>query len=210
MGFWAFFDFCLLAAGVISVVFSVVYRQKNILLNLAISEADLTGAFQFMCGSRILLKHYIAALVLGIMLIITFVVSIGAIVQKNHVTIGLVILNYILVADAIAVLCIGSFVWFYTLRQRNNFHPLYVALPDTSVAFIQDKVSFRWLYPHSTSCSLSCSLAAAAISTVLIELCNHNSVQRLRLPLPMLSTPPMFTIRPHSVLKGSLALPTTH
>lgn len=85
------------------------------------------------------------------MLIFTFVFSIGAIVQKNHITIGLVILNYILVADAIAVLCIGSFVWFYTLRQRNNFHPLYVALPDTSVAYIQDKVSFQWLYPRPMS-----------------------------------------------------------
>jgi len=160
MGFWAFFDFCLLAAGVISVVFSVVYRQENILLNLAISEADLT-----------------AALVLGIMLIFTFVFSIGAIVQKNHVTIGLVILNYILVADAIAVLCIGSFVWFYTLRQRNNFHPLYVALPDKSVAYIQDKFSCCGYFNGSDRVVTSqfCTVTQIAFTNALDPSDVHNS-----------------------------------
>jgi hypothetical protein len=124
MGFWALFDVCLLAAGVISIVFSAVYRKQDILLNLAISKADLT-----------------AALVLGIMLCVTFVFSIGAVVQRNHVTLGLVILNYILVVDALAILCIGTFVWFFTLRQRNEFHVLFLELPESSRAFIQDKFS---------------------------------------------------------------------
>ncbi|KAJ3993859.1 tetraspanin Pls1 family [Lentinula boryana] len=124
MGFWALFDVCLLAAGVVSIVFSVVYRKQDILLNLTISKADLT-----------------AALIMGIMLVATFVFSIGAIVQKNHVTMGLVILNYLLVADAIVVLVIGSFVWFFSLQQRNNFHKLYVELPASSRVFIQDKFS---------------------------------------------------------------------
>jgi hypothetical protein len=124
MGLWAFFDFCLLAAGVISIVFSFLYRQENLLLNMTISKADLT-----------------AALVLGIMLVVTFVFSIGAIIQKNHVTMGLVILNYLLVADAVAVLCIGTFVWFFTLRQRNEFHVIYAGLSQANRATIQDKFS---------------------------------------------------------------------
>ncbi|KIK63732.1 hypothetical protein GYMLUDRAFT_40795 [Collybiopsis luxurians FD-317 M1] len=124
MGFWAFFDICLLAGGVISIVFSFIYRKTDILLNLTISKADLT-----------------AALVLGVMLCFTFLFSIGAVVQKNHITIGLVILNYILIVDAIAVLSVGTFIWFFSLRQRNEFHVLYLELPQSSRQFIQDKFS---------------------------------------------------------------------
>jgi hypothetical protein len=160
MGFWALFDVCLLAAGVVSVVFSIVYRKQDILLNLAISKADLT-----------------AALVLGIMLLFTFVFSVGAIVQKNHVTIGLVILNYILIADAIAVLCIGSFVWFYTLRQRNNFHPLYLALPESSRAFIQDKFSCCGYFNGSDGAVISkfCTSSQIAFTNALDPSDVHNS-----------------------------------
>eukprot|EP00914_Ancora_sagittata_P019211 GHVO01038327.1.p1 GENE.GHVO01038327.1~~GHVO01038327.1.p1 ORF type:complete len:175 (-),score=8.13 GHVO01038327.1:196-720(-) len=75
------------------------------------------------------------------MLCVTFIFSIGAIVQKNHITIGLVILNYILIVDAIAVLSAGTYVWFFSLRQRNEFHVLYQQLPTSSRAFIQDKFS---------------------------------------------------------------------
>lgn len=124
MGFWALFDVCLLAGGVISIVFSFVFRKPDLLLNLAISKGDLT-----------------AALVLGIMLCVTFLFSIGAIVQKNHVTIGLVILNYLLIIDAVAVLAAGTYVWFFSLRQRNEFHVLYLQLPASSRVAIQDKFS---------------------------------------------------------------------
>lgn len=124
MGLWALFDVCLLAGGVISIVFSVVFRKPNILMNMTVSNADLT-----------------AALVLGIMLCVTFAFSIGAIVQKNHVTIGLVILNYLLIIDAVAVLCAGTFIWFFSLQQRNNFHVLYGKLPPESRSTIQDKFS---------------------------------------------------------------------
>jgi len=160
MGMWAFFDFCLLAAGVVSLVFSIIYRKQDILLNLAISQADLT-----------------AALVLGIMLIATFVFSIGAIVQKNHVTMGLVILNYILVVDAIVVLCIGTFVWIFTLRQRNNFHPLYLALPDSSKAFIQDKFSCCGYFNGSDGVvpSKFCTVTQIAFTNALDPSDVHNS-----------------------------------
>jgi len=160
MGMWAFFDFCLLAAGVLSLVFSIIYRKQDILLNLAISQADLT-----------------AALVLGIMLIATFVFSIGAIVQKNHVTMGLVILNYMLVVDAIVVLCIGTFVWIFTLRQRNNFHPLYLALPDSSKAFIQDKFSCCGYFSGSDGVvpSKFCTVTQIAFTNALDPSDVHNS-----------------------------------
>lgn len=85
----------------------------------------------------------IAGTVLGIFLLVTFALSVFAIVQKNHVTAGLVILNWVLIMDAIAVTVIGSFIWFYSLQQRNNYFVLFQqASNDTRIA-IQDKVRLQ-------------------------------------------------------------------
>jgi hypothetical protein len=84
-----------------------------------------------------------AGLVLGIALLITFAISIGAIVQRNYITIGLVILNWTLIIDALGIVIIGTFVWFMTLRERDNFHHVYaLQTPQTRIA-IQDKVRSR-------------------------------------------------------------------
>jgi hypothetical protein len=80
-------------------------------------------------------------------LLVTFVISVGAIVQRNHVTIGLVILNYTLLADAIGIVIIGSFVWFYTLRERANFHVMWAEATPAVRITIQDHVR---LCPAST------------------------------------------------------------
>ncbi|KAG6874323.1 hypothetical protein C0995_001548 [Termitomyces sp. Mi166 len=66
-------------------------------------------------------------LALGIALLVTFAVSVGAIIQKNHVTIGVVILNYMLLVDAIGIVVIGTYIWFFTLQERNNFHVRWAA-----------------------------------------------------------------------------------
>lgn len=108
MGVWVGLDILLVAAGALSLALSIVWRAPNILMNMAISSADLT-----------------AGTILGIALLVTFVISIAAIVQRNHVTIGLVILNYTLLIDAIGILCIGTFIWMYTLKERANFHLLW-------------------------------------------------------------------------------------
>lgn len=110
MAFWAFVDVWLLAAGVLSIVMSLVWRAKNLMMNFTLDNADLTGGT-----------------VLGIFLLVTFAISIFAIVQRNHVTIGLVILNWVLIMDSIAVLVVGSFIWFYSLEQRNNYHKVWNA-----------------------------------------------------------------------------------
>lgn len=108
MGVWVGLDILLVAAGALSLALSIVWRAPNILMNMVISSADLT-----------------AGTILGIALLVTFVISIAAIVQRNHVTIGLVILNYTLLIDAIGILCIGTFIWMYTLKERANFHLLW-------------------------------------------------------------------------------------
>lgn len=122
MGVWAALDILLLAAGVISLILSLVWRAPNILMNMVLSSADLT-----------------AGTILGVALLITFVISIGAIVQRNHVTIGLVILNYALLFDALAILVIGTFVWFYTLQERANFHKLWIDAPRETRITLQDQ-----------------------------------------------------------------------
>jgi hypothetical protein len=45
MGVWAFFDLTLLAAGVVSLALSIVWRRPNLLMNMVLSGADLTGKF---------------------------------------------------------------------------------------------------------------------------------------------------------------------
>jgi hypothetical protein len=123
LGVWAFLDVCLLAAGAVTIALSMVWRTPNVLMNMVFSKADLT-----------------AGLVLGIALLITFAISIGAIVQPNHVTIGLVILNWALVLDALAIIVVGSFIWFYTLQERNNFQKVFASLSSIDRISLQDKL----------------------------------------------------------------------
>lgn len=43
-GTYAFFSLCLLASGVIAVVFSQVFHKTDVLLNMVFSSSALTGA----------------------------------------------------------------------------------------------------------------------------------------------------------------------
>lgn len=123
MGVWTVLDFLLMAAGAVALAFSIVWRAPNLMMNMVLSSSDLT-----------------AGMILGIALLATFAISVGAIVQRNHVTIGLVILNYTLIADAIAIVVIGSFVWFYTLRERDNFHEYWVHASHQTRLSLQDQL----------------------------------------------------------------------
>jgi len=122
MGVWVFLDFCLLAAGAVALALSIVWRAPNVLMNMVFSDADLT-----------------AGMILGIALLVTFVISVGAIVQRNHVTLGLVILNWTLIIDAIGVVIIGTFIWFFTLKERDNFHEIYERQSRDNKIAIQDQ-----------------------------------------------------------------------
>ncbi|KAG6820798.1 hypothetical protein H0H93_011563 [Arthromyces matolae] len=123
MGVWAALDVLLLAAGAVSVAFSIVWRAENTLLNLVITSNYLT-----------------VGLALGITLLATFVLSIGAIIQKNHVTLGLVVLNYTLLIDAIGIVIIGTYIWFFTLQERNNFQVRWAAASSATRIKLQDQL----------------------------------------------------------------------
>jgi len=124
MTVWTVLDLCLLAAGAISLAFSIVWRSPDLLRDLVISDMDLT-----------------MGMALGIIFLITWVVSVGAIVQRNHVTIGLVILNWFLIATAIAVAVVGSSIWFFTLRERDNFHEVFANQTPQIRLRVQDQLN---------------------------------------------------------------------
>ncbi|PBK77775.1 tetraspanin Pls1 family [Armillaria solidipes] len=124
MGVWACLDVFLLAAGAVSLALSLVWRAPNILMNMVLSNSDLT-----------------AGTVLAVALLVTFAISIAAVVQRNHVTIGFVILNYVLVLDALGIIVIGSFVWFFTLHERANFHDIWVRQSAANRISLQDQVN---------------------------------------------------------------------
>ncbi|GJE86797.1 tetraspanin [Phanerochaete sordida] len=135
MAFYAFVDLWLLAAGLLSLIMSIVWRTPNLMLSFTISNSDLT-----------------AGLVLGIMLLVTFLISIFAVAQRGHVTAGLVFLNWTLIADAIAIGVIGSFIWFYSLHQRNNYYVVFKAQSESTRQAIQDKFSCcGYFMPNDTT-----------------------------------------------------------
>jgi len=123
MGVWAVLDLLLLAAGVVALTMSIVWRSPNMLLNMVFSDAYLTSG-----------------MVLGVALLITFAISIVAIVQRNHITVGLVVLNWILILDALAIVIVGTFIWFMTLRERDNFHHVFAEQTPAARIAIQDKL----------------------------------------------------------------------
>jgi len=135
IGFWAFFDFCLLAAGIIAIVFAVLWNISNDpLRNLVITHHDTA-----------------AGLGLGVLLIITFVISIGAIVQPNHVTLPLAILNWALLLDSLATVAIGTVVWWATLEERLNFGIAFNATDDATKQILQDTLQCcGYFFPNET------------------------------------------------------------
>jgi len=110
MGAWAFFDLCLLVAGILSVAFSIIWRKPNLMLNFTLDTGRLN-----------------AGLVLGVALLMTFVLSLGAVTQGNNATKGFVMLNWMLIVDAFAVLIVGSLFWFITLQERNHYFGVFQA-----------------------------------------------------------------------------------
>jgi Na+/H+ antiporter NhaA len=86
---------------------------------------------------------------MGIALLFTSFLSVGAIIQRNHVLIGLIVLNWVLLADAIIVLVVGTFLWFFSLRERAEFHTRYANLQPSQRIAIQDQVNPLLLPPFA-------------------------------------------------------------
>jgi len=102
---------------------------------------------------------------MGVGFVVTFFIAIVGVIQRNHVTIGLVITNYVLLADAIGVLVIGSFVWFFTLRERANFHTLWLAATPQDRQQLQDQVDII----NPCHLEVSHSLLSSNVVDILLE-----------------------------------------
>jgi hypothetical protein len=115
-------------------------------MNMVLSSADLTGQCTQFVTQPATDVSAPAGTTLGIALLLTFVISIVAIVQQNHVTIGLVLLNYVLLLDAIGIVVIGTFVWFFALQERTNFHRSWLQATRQTRITLQDQVCRTFLY----------------------------------------------------------------
>lgn len=123
MAIWGVFDFLLLGAAGVTLAFSFIWRSVDPFRNLVIPQSDLTFG-----------------MVVGLFYGITFMVSVGAIIQRNHVTIGLVALNWLLLLDTILTVALGSTLWFMTLNEQANFEDVWINAPrDTKIA-VQDQL----------------------------------------------------------------------
>jgi len=119
---WAGLDLALLAAGLISVIFSIIWRNSSLLMNFILFEINIT-----------------AGLILGAMFLLSFLISLFAITQRKPLTSGLKILNWSLIADSFAVLVIGSIIWFYSLREPTNYQRVWLKQPSNIQIALQDQ-----------------------------------------------------------------------
>jgi hypothetical protein len=107
-------------------------------------------------------------MVLGILYAVTFVISVGAIVQRNHVTIGLIVLNWLLILDTAFTVLFASVLWFRTLQEQDNFEKVWIAAPAQTRLTLQDEWNCCG-YRNSTNIEVGgtvCSTPAVANATI--------------------------------------------
>lgn len=120
---WGVLDFLMLAAGGALIAFSVVFRAPDAIRNLVLNPPDLDFA-----------------LALGIIYVVTFAVSIGAVIQRNHITIGLAILNWVLIINTTITVVYGSTLWFMTLQEHANYANVWNATTPAARIAVQEKL----------------------------------------------------------------------
>ncbi|EJD53241.1 hypothetical protein AURDEDRAFT_110940 [Auricularia subglabra TFB-10046 SS5] len=118
---WAFFAFCLLAVGGLTIALSIVWKMPNMLFHFVVRDGFLQ-----------------AGLGLGISYVITFIIALVAIVQPNHVTSFLAGLNWVLLLEGLATMIIGTTIWLTTLKERLMYENKFNMAPADVRAGIQD------------------------------------------------------------------------
>ncbi|EJT98507.1 tetraspanin [Dacryopinax primogenitus] len=121
---WSFLLFCLAAAGIVSLVLGIVWKQPNLLINLFISVSDTN-----------------AGIAMGVTFLVTSLFAVLAIMQPNASTTLLHVLNWMLVGVGLEVVSIGTFIWYYTLTEKTDFDELWVIQPQDSIVQLQNMFS---------------------------------------------------------------------
>lgn len=143
MAFWGFVDVLLLAAAVASIALSVIWRQPNLLINLTLSIQHLNGMSSTTQVGLVTKLVVPAGLIMGVIMLVSWVISIGALIMPNNSITGFIILNWALVLDAISILVTGTSLWFYTLRIQHNYLEVWQAQSNATKIAVQDLVSIR-------------------------------------------------------------------
>ncbi|KAG8800001.1 phospholipid scramblase 1 [Serendipita sp. 398] len=120
---WGLFDFLLLLAGGLLIAFGIIAKSTDAIRNVVLNDSDLNFA-----------------LVVGIFYAVTFVVSVGGIIQRNHITIGLAITNWLLIIDTIVTVLLGADLWFMTLREKANFARVWRQVTAAERIAVQNKL----------------------------------------------------------------------
>ncbi|KAK4685201.1 hypothetical protein P7C73_g4954, partial [Tremellales sp. Uapishka_1] len=146
---WGVLDIFLLASGVISIAFSFIWAKPNVLLNMIFEQVNLK-----------------LGLVLGIVYIVSCLLSIPGIMSPNEKTGMLKVLNFKLIVDSTLTFVIGTVIWFYSLRQRAEYSVVWGEQTPGVQQEIQDTVRLR--LPHLLSSSaLSSHAAVTGLSAFL-------------------------------------------
>jgi len=120
---WGVLDFLMLAAGGALIAFSILFKAPDAIRNLVLTSSDLNFG-----------------LALGIIYVVTFAISVGAIIQQNHVTIGLAILNWVLIINTIITVVFGSTLWFMTLQEHVNYSNVWSTTTPQARIAVQEKL----------------------------------------------------------------------
>jgi len=152
-GAYAFSTFLLLVAGALIIALSIIWRAPNLLRNLIISSMDLD-----------------VSLLVGVMYLLTVALAVGAIIQPNHVTLGFVILNWTLVLNSIVTVAVGTFIWFFTLKERNNYHVVYSKQTPAVMQGIQDLLQCCG-YFNSTDLVVAAGICQVPATAATIQPC---------------------------------------
>ncbi|KZT56501.1 hypothetical protein CALCODRAFT_435671 [Calocera cornea HHB12733] len=118
---WSFLLVCLVAAGIVSLVLGILWKQPDLLRNLIISTSDTT-----------------AGIAMGVTFLVTALFAIIAILQPNANTMLLHVLNWILVGVGLEVVSIGTFIWYYTLTEMSDFDALWLVQSPDNIVQLQD------------------------------------------------------------------------
>jgi hypothetical protein len=167
-------DIALLAAGAVCIAMSIVWRSPDVLRDLVINNTDLIGEYTLFYAARLKFTYsnafIIAGLVLGIMFILTSIFGLISIFQRNHITMPLVALNWMLVVDALYVMVIATVVWFYSLRQRNEFYGVWKEQTSAIRTVLQDQVwaGVAFVYLRLLTRPLSCNVVVILTRQIML------------------------------------------
>ncbi|CCM03846.1 uncharacterized protein FIBRA_05995 [Fibroporia radiculosa] len=159
MGIWGFVDICLLAAATISIAFSIIWRKPDLLLNIELST-----------------QHLNAGLVMGIILFISWLISIGAFLSPATSILGFIILDWFLVLDMIAVLTVGTMMWYYTLQIRDNYFAVWQAQSTETRIAVQNMFQCcGYFEPNDTTVALGGFCANQTFVDSLVDAASVNT-----------------------------------